>query len=391
MKKDWTLLIGGIGLGTGLMYLLDLDRGRRRRASLRDQMTHAAHATEECWETTFRNVRNRAQGVAAETRARLQREETSDEVLIARVRTALGRAVSHPRTIQVSAEAGQVSLGGSVPGNEVNGLLAAVARVRGVRNVENRLEVHSQFEDVPALPGGSSRPMRHGLAKANWDPTTRLLLGVTGGALAAYGAARRDARGMLAGLAGLGILGRAATNLPLDRLTGLHDSSQVIDLHTALHIDAPPEEVFAFCVMWENFPRFMSHVREVQGTGQRSHWVVDGPGGVPIHWDAEVTQFEPNKILAWKSVESAAIRQEGMLRFDPNPDGSTRLDVRISYNPPAGAVGHALATLLGANPAGQMDEDLVRLKSLIEDGRTSAPEKGEITRDELALEEGEAP
>ncbi len=47
----------------------------------------------------------------------------------------------------------------------------------------------------------------------------------------------------------------------------------------------------------------------------------------------------------------------------------TRIHVQLSYTPPAGAVGHSLAALLGADPKQAMDEDLVRFKSLIEEGK----------------------
>jgi uncharacterized membrane protein len=45
------------------------------------------------------------------------------------------------------------------------------------------------------------------------------------------------------------------------------------------------------------------------------------------------------------------------------------VDVRMSYNPPAGAVGHALARLLGSDPKSAMDEDLARVKTTLETGR----------------------
>jgi uncharacterized membrane protein len=46
--------------------------------------------------------------------------------------------------------------------------------------------------------------------------------------------------------------------------------------------------------------------------------------------------------------------------------------VQLSYNPPAGALGHAVASLFGADPKRAMDEDMVRLKSLLEEGKTRA-------------------
>jgi uncharacterized membrane protein len=42
--------------------------------------------------------------------------------------------------------------------------------------------------------------------------------------------------------------------------------------------------------------------------------------------------------------------------------------VRLNYNPPAGAIGHAVAGLFGADPKTEMDQDLVRMKTLIETG-----------------------
>jgi uncharacterized membrane protein len=385
MKKDWTLLIGGIGLGAGVTYLLDPNLGRRRRAYLRDQAVRARHLASDCMETTGRDLRNRAIGVAAETRARLRREEVSDEVLAERVRAAMGRLVSHPHAIHVLALDGRVTLTGPILAREEDQFLATVSHVRGVRGVENLLVRHQKSGDVPALQGESDRPHRYGTARANWPPTTRVLAGATGGALTWYGAARRGAAGTALAIGGLGLLARAVTNLRTDRLTGMGAGRRAIELRKTIHIAAPPGEVYAFCITYENWPRFMQHVHEISGDEwSQTHWVVDGPGGMPVSWDAVVTQFVPDQLLAWKSVEGSMIEQAGLMRFDPNPDGSTRLDIRLSYNPPAGALGHAFATLLGANPKRQMDEDFGRLKSLIEDGRTSAPNKGGVTRETLA-------
>ena len=96
--------------------------------------------------------------------------------------------------------------------------------------------------------------------------------------------------------------------------------------------------------------------------------LVDGPAGVPVEWDAVITKQVPEQVLAWKSVPGSAIAQAGIIRFDSNTDGSTRVDIRFSYNPPAGAIGHAVAALFGADPKREMDEDLVRMKTLIEGG-----------------------
>src|SRR5205823_11551124 len=113
----------------------------------------------------------------------------------------------------------------------------------------------------------------------------------------------------------------------------------------------------------------MTHVREVKDKGNgMSHWVVDGPGGVPVTWDAVSTREIPNEVLAWRSVDGSAIANEGLVRFEPNNDGSTRVQIRLSYNPPGGALGHGLAWLVGTDPKRQLDDDLLRMKTVIETG-----------------------
>jgi uncharacterized membrane protein len=360
---------GAIGIGAGLMYFLDPDRGARRRAMVRDKVVHGLHKTEDAAETTGRDLRNRAQGLAAEVRGRFDREDVDDDVLVARVRAELGRVVSHPSSIAVTATAGRVTLSGPVLASEASSLLSRVRAVRGVHDVVDQLEVHERTDDVPGLQGGIVR--RGGefeLRQENWTPAARLLVGAVGGGLALAGARRRDALGAAISLAGLALLSRGATNTELRRLLG-GGGRRGIDVQKAINIGAPLDDVFAFFTNYDNFPRFMSHVREVRDTGEgRSHWVVDGPAGVPVEWDAVVTRLEPNEVLAWKSVPGSVVKSAGVIRFGQNDDGTTRVDLKMTYNPPAGAIGHAASKLLRADPKKQLDDDLARAKTFLETG-----------------------
>jgi uncharacterized membrane protein len=90
---------------------------------------------------------------------------------------------------------------------------------------------------------------------------------------------------------------------------------------------------------------------------------------VPIEFDAVTTQMIPNEVIAWKTQEGSTVAHAGVVRFDETAEGSTRVTVRFSYNPPAGALGHAAAWLLGADAKRLFDDDLVRMKTLIETGR----------------------
>lgn len=62
-------LVGGLGLGAALMYLLDPDRGRGRRALIREKAEDAANKAGEYAEKMSRDIRDRASEVVAETKA----------------------------------------------------------------------------------------------------------------------------------------------------------------------------------------------------------------------------------------------------------------------------------------------------------------------------------
>ncbi len=367
-------LIGGIVLGAGAMYLMDPDRGARRRSLLRDQLVHAGNKLGDGLSATARDTRNRAVGAAAGLRSRFQADEVDDAVLHERVRSAIGRVVSHPSTVTVTAYEGLVTLSGHVLAEESDELIRRVERVRGVREVRNELEIHRSSEGIPDLQGGGeTRAQRPELLQENWAPAIRLLAGSLGGLIALQGVRTKSGAGTALRMAGIGLMTRAMTNLPASRLVGAGASRRAIDIQKTIRVAAPVEQVWELWSNFEQFPRFMSHLREVRRVGQdRSHWIANGPAGLPVEWDAVVTEWLANESIAWKSVEGSVVRTAGRVRFRPTADGSTEIDVYLSYNPPAGALGHAVAALFGADPKHAMDEDMVRLKSLLEEGKTRA-------------------
>jgi hypothetical protein len=62
-------LLGGIGLGAALMYVLDPERGRRRRAMVRDKAVAIANRTGRAVAARSRDLNNRAKGLAVQMRA----------------------------------------------------------------------------------------------------------------------------------------------------------------------------------------------------------------------------------------------------------------------------------------------------------------------------------
>lgn len=380
MNKGFTL-IGGISLGAGLMYMMDPHKGKRRRALVRDQLVHTVHKTQDVLEVGTRDLSNRAQGVVAQTGSRLigkiAKKEVPDEVLVARVRAKMGHVVSSPHLISVIANAGLVTLSGAVRASEYTGLLTCVADVPGVTGIENLLMAYDGSET------GTASRERGEEAPSSRTPAARLLMGMAGGALTLYGARRRGIVGTAVGTAGLGMLARGLTNAEIKSLAGVGGAGHAIDIQKTIHIAAPVEQVFEFWTHYANFPRFMPHVREVRDLGEgRSRWVVAGPVGAPIEWDAVITKLVPNQVLAWQSEPGSPVENAGVIHFEPDSHGATRVSIKLTYNPPAGVIGHAVAALLGADPKHEMDQDLVRLKALLELGRTRV--HGEtVTREEL--------
>jgi hypothetical protein len=223
---------GAALVGAAAMYLFDPDRGRRRRALMRDQLVSAASHLDDAMEATARDLTHRAQGLMAEARSTVSDEEVSDEVLVGRARAKMGRVVSHPGAIKVTAEQGRVTLSGAVLEHEHEELLQAVRSVRGVVEVEDRLEPHKSADGISALQGGSSRPGdRLELMQENWSPAARVLVGTAGSALALYALKSRNLSGLVAGAAGATMLLRSATNLPLARLAGMA-GRRTIDIQT---------------------------------------------------------------------------------------------------------------------------------------------------------------
>jgi uncharacterized membrane protein len=156
--------------------------------------------------------------------------------------------------------------------------------------------------------------------------------------------------------------------MPLAQWVGI-TGGNVIPVHKTLRVNAPVDQVFQLMARYENFPLFMRNVRHVRAHPDgRSHWIVGGPAGVSVEWDAMTTRREPNRLLAWRTVSNAAVRHAGNIRFEPK-NGGTRLEIQLSYQPPAGALGHVVARLFGADPKTELDEDLLRLKSFLESGK----------------------
>jgi uncharacterized membrane protein len=300
-------LIGGTGIGAGIMYLMDPDKGARRRTRLGDTMSTAAEALQ----ATSRDVAERGLTLA---------ETLREADVVGRART----------------------LAESLRETDVRGRARTLGSLTPVRRLGTELSevVRDPRSFSPRLQGGRlTLRKRSGMSE---------FLGAYGWALA----------GVLAGVVAVAWTARR--------------SAGRIEIRHSIDIDAPVERVFEFWSRFENLPQFMSHVREVRSLGGgRTHWVVSGPAGTPIEWEAVTTRFEANRMLGWRTVEGALVEHTGSVRFSRH-GSRTRLHVTMSYRPLGGVLGHGLASLFGADPKSVMVEDLARFKSLMEKQRPEA-------------------
>jgi uncharacterized membrane protein len=294
-----------MGLGAGLMYFYDPDRGQRRRSMVQDKVASMQHSMEESMQKGTRDLHNRTKGLSYEAKG---------------------------------------------------------------------------------MMSGASE----GSDKDVWSPGVRTLAYLGGGGLLLSGLVRGGFMGTLRMLIGGGVLARAMTNKPIKDVVGVSMSEAgttpgAIDVQKGINVNAPVEDVFKLWHDYESWPKFMSFVREIRWIGdRRTHWVARGPGGITVEWQARETHVEPNRVISWESEPGSLVKNSGTARFVSNPDGTTRVDLRLSYTPPAGVLGNALASLIGVNPEQAMDENLMRFKSLIEHGQTTK-EGQKVTREQVGV------
>lgn len=205
-RHDFERLIQGVTLGAIAMYLLDPDKGRRRRARLQDKLQRVANETILLANQATRDAANRLHGMNARLQPGLRADRSLDDLrLIERVRAALGRVVTHPHAIQVGVRGRTVVVSGPILSDEVRDLVDAIHDVPGVQAIENHLDLHERGEPVPSLQG-EGRKRTRGDA---WPPVMRMGALVSGAILTVYGLGRRSLTGVLLASAASALVRRA--------------------------------------------------------------------------------------------------------------------------------------------------------------------------------------
>jgi len=189
------------------MYFWDPNRGRYRRSLVRDQFIALGHDMARFCDAACCDLQNRFEGTKAEVHHLFSGESVSDQVLEQRVRAQMGRCLSHPHNIVVSADHGRITLRGPILSQEADSLVQCVRMVRGVTGIRNELEQHDEAGDLPALQGGRAACSPTG----NWSPSTRLLAGTLGTGLLLRGFMQSFPASFVSGAIGLALMNQAYT------------------------------------------------------------------------------------------------------------------------------------------------------------------------------------
>jgi uncharacterized membrane protein len=215
----------------------------------------------------------------------------------------------------------------------------------------------------------------------NVGRTERIVSGLAAAVVAALAVRRKRLRPLLLPLAGnliaRAITGRSATNRALGRNSArggrVSRAASVprgegIKVEKSVLVSRSAQELYRFWRNFENLPRFMDHLESVTVLDEnRSHWVAKAPAGTKVEWDAIIHNEIENQLIAWRSLPGADVDNAGSVHFTPSPGGpATEVRVVLSYDPPAGKLGAAVAKLFGEEPSKQVEDDLRRFKQVME-------------------------
>jgi uncharacterized membrane protein len=369
---DLAKLLGGAAAGALLMYLLDPDRGSARRATSTTVLKNAGSRTGSALGNAWHGIGERIGSAARHA------GDAAGELLDDAAKTGGKMLDDASSSAGKYADEAGTRAGRMLESAKPNG--AARRTYEDARDSASSLidsaadgasTAASRFSRMASQAAGSASRALH---LDEGDALSSLLRNpavVGGGILGLIGLFRRSPLAAAAGVVGLALAARSTgsggSGSVVSNLLGSGRGKR-IEVEKSIRVDAAPDEVYDMWTHYENFPRFMSHVVEVRDLGKRrSHWTVQGPAGTQFEFDSVLTEQTRNRRLAWRSEPGAQIPNSGSVDFEPYR-GGTRVTVRLSYSPPAGALGHAVASLFGSDPKGQMDDDLARMKQYIERG-----------------------
>ena len=144
-------------------------------------------------------------------------------------------------------------------------------------------------------------------------------------------------------------------------------------IDSSIEVGAPVEQVYDYWKTLENLPQFMKNIEEVRPTGpDTTHWVIKGPLGYRVEFDAKTTQDKPNEAIGWNS-ENGDVQTSGQVRFEEVSPDRTRVEVQMNYwDTPGGAL-ERLPQGSTSGPKANLEQDLRNFRDIMEG--TATPEE----------------
>jgi uncharacterized membrane protein len=134
-------------------------------------------------------------------------------------------------------------------------------------------------------------------------------------------------------------------------------------IEDSIEVQVPVQQAYNQWTQFEEFPNFMEGIQSVQQLDDTHvQWVAE-IRGESLEWTTEITEQQPDKKIAWKTIEGE-VKNDGVVTFEQVGDGQTRVNVRMDVEGESTA-GNVAGDLLGIVKR-QVHGDLERFKRLIE-------------------------
>jgi uncharacterized membrane protein len=241
-------------------------------------------------------------------------------------------------------------------------------RLRTTTNIDG-----DKFRGFGYQPAASKRKT------VNVGPIERTISILGGSSLIAAAAERRNWSGVVLSCLGAGLIRRGWTGhcsgyalLGVNHAAGKSTSSirskEGVKVERSVTINRSPQDLYTFWRDFDNLPRVMSHLKEVDVYDQlRSRWVAVGPLGKEVEWEAEIINERENEMISWQSVPNSQIDTAGSVRFTPlSFDRGTRVTISMQYKPPGGKFVAKLASLFGQDLESKLIDDIYNFKRMME-------------------------
>ena len=145
-------------------------------------------------------------------------------------------------------------------------------------------------------------------------------------------------------------------------------------IEQSIEVNVPVTTAYNQWTQFEDFPQFMDNVESVkQIDDTHLHWVAEY-GGERNEWDAEITEQQPDRVIAWRG--TGDVQQSGRVTFEPLLEARTKITVDFEWEPEG--MKEKVGAAVGADSR-SVAKDLDNFKEMIESrGVESGAWRGQV-------------